>query len=171
MLKKVTGLMLALIMLLSPYAALAAAPAAAPAATPGVVSVPAAAPLITYKTILKNGDYYVAVRTDNMEFTALPDGGTTVAFTLRWSYLKPEKFADNFPTVKQFTWQYSRYALQYDTVTGLAKFMELETLLFDRLGQPAAQLKTDRSWRILLPTDPNYEVFEQFFRYLTDLAK
>lgn len=168
MLKKATGLLLGLVILLSPYAVLAAA--AAPA-KPAVSSVlPGNA--IAYKTLFKTDDFYAAIRTDTIDVAALEDE-TTVAFTVRWAYVRPEKFARFYPTVKQpFNWRLSRYAMRFDPVTGAAMLMDLETVLFDRSGEPLAQFKGDRKgWRILLPSDPEYEVFERIIGYLAEPSK
>ncbi len=157
MLKKAVWLLVGLFVLLTPCAALAALPGN----------------IITYKTILKTDDFYVAVRTDTVEWTALPEGGTTVALTARWAYLRPEKAARAYPAVKQgVAWRLTRYALQYDPVTGFVKLMELETLLYNRQGEITAQLRNDRKeWRLLTPTDPEYEIFEKITAYLADTAR
>lgn len=173
MLKKATGLLLGIVILLTPLAALAAA--AKPAA-PAASAVPAARLLpdnaIAYKTILKTDDYYVAIKTDTIEVAALEDE-TTVAFTVRWAYVQPAKFARLYPTVKQpFCWRLSRYAMRFDQVTGAAMLMDLETVLFDRTLEPLAQIKGDRKgWRLVLPTDPEYEVFERVVAYLSEQSK
>lgn len=175
MLKKATGLLLGLVIFLSPFTALAApvAPAkpTAPAAPAATTVLPSNA--IVYKTIYKTDDFYVAIRTDTIDVATLAEDETTVAFTIRWAYVRPEKFARFYPTVKQtFGWRLSRYAMRLDPVTGAAMLMDLETVLFDRSLEPLAQFKGDRKgWRLVLPTDPEYEIFERVIGYFSEQSK
>jgi hypothetical protein len=164
MLKKAARLLVCLFVLSTPCAALAALPGNT----------------ITYKTVLKTDDFYAAVNTATVEWTklpedvtVLPEGGTTVALTVRWAYARPDKLARAYPAVRQgLAWRFSRYAVMYDQGTGFVKLMELETTLYDRQGQVAAQLRADRKeWRLLLPTDPEYEVFEKVIAYLAETAR
>ena len=56
---------------------------------------------ITYKTVLKTDDYFVAVKTDAVNWVEQPTGEMALSLTMRWAYVKPEKFARSYPPVRE----------------------------------------------------------------------
>ena len=152
--KMFIGLLLCLAVFAGPAAAAAALP-------PGAVS---------YRTVLKTDDYFVALKTDSVAWTVPADGDIAVSLTAKWSYVRPERAGRNYPAGRpSFNWRISKYALQYDQNTGFVKVLEMETTLYDNQGREAVVLKNaNAGWRLLLPGDPDFEAFDKILQYLAD---
>lgn len=158
MTKKLICLSLSLVILLSATAALAAVPADS----------------LTYKTILKTDDFYLSLKTDSIMWTTQENGDITVSLVAKWAYGRPDRAARYYPAARPGTsWRISKVALQYDSATGFIKLMELETTLYDARGVGVTVVKNPAAanWKMLGPTDPDFESVDRIVNYLYDTAK
>jgi hypothetical protein len=157
MTKKLICLTLSLVILLSATAALAAVPADS----------------LTYKTLLKTDDFYLSLKTDSIVWTTQESGDISVSVVAKWAYSRPDRAARYYPAARANTnWRISKVALQYDSATGFIKIMELETTLYDARGVGVAVFKNPNTgWKMLTPTDPDYESVDRIINYLNDTAK
>lgn len=157
MTKKLVCSFLSLFILLSATAALAAVPADS----------------LTYKTLLKTDDFYLSLKTDSVVWTTLENGDISVSVVAKWSYSRPASAARYLSAARANTnWRISKLALQYDIATGFIKVMELETILYDARGEAVTVIKNPASnWRMLTPTDPDFESIDKIVNYLYDTAK
>lgn len=154
--KRIIGVFLCLMVLLCS--------AAAAAGTPDNV--------LTYKTLLKTDDFHMSFKTDSVIWSNQPGSEETLSLTARWAYTRPENVVRYYQAARRnLAWRISKVAIKYDPATGIVSIMELETVLYDRQGQPAVLLKNPNPpWRLLLPTDPDYEAYEKILNYLKDNA-
>lgn len=154
--KKIIGIFLSLTILLTASAALAAAPAKS----------------LNYKTIFKNDDFYLAVKTDSVAWVTQPGGDVVLSLTARWGYARPARAARYYPAAgPNVNWRISKVALQFERDTGFVKVLELETTLYNASGEVVKVIKNPDTavWRILTPSDPDYESFDKILNILTYL--